>query len=182
MKISLAQEFKGMSEDEITDMLTMDYEKIDGQYKDCKGCCFSQGSGGSSICDLYEITNILTHCSDYKIYKPREKVPDPEPEEIPVKEMQIDDHIKMMCDDEILRKINLRNNPYELGDLACGLKIFSTEKTNIEWYDYPRYKVVAFHMNGIDMFMESLTRDGKVIDGQLCVYPMHSDQIKKCVK
>jgi hypothetical protein len=48
------------------------------------------------------------------------------------------------------------------GSLLQGCKLLSQEGVE-EWFDFPRYRVVAIHMNGKLMFLETLNSEGEII-------------------
>jgi hypothetical protein len=48
------------------------------------------------------------------------------------------------------------------GDLLQGGAIISGRGVE-EWTDYPRYRVVAIHMNRVTMFLETLNSKGEIV-------------------
>lgn len=62
----------------------------------------------------------------------------------------------------------------ECGDLLRGGKRFSSNGVE-EWFPYPSYKVIALHMNGEIMFMETLNSKGES-EGRIHQMKITSDQ------
>ena len=61
----------------------------------------------------------------------------------------------------------------QLGDLLCGAR--SVSGTGVEeWFWFPRYHVVAFHMNDESMFVETLNEQQEVIGHT--IMPLDSNQ------
>ena len=61
------------------------------------------------------------------------------------------------------------------GDLIYGGKVFKSEGIT-EWFDFPRYRVVGLHINGEDMFLETLNSEGKVISKNPTIMPIVDNQ------
>jgi hypothetical protein len=52
------------------------------------------------------------------------------------------------------------------GDLLQGGARISSRGVE-EWTDYPRYRVVAIHMNRVTMFLETLNPKGEIIGHEM---------------
>ncbi len=50
----------------------------------------------------------------------------------------------------------------ELGDLLKGAEVTSCRGVK-KYFDFPRFKIVAFHVDGEHMFLETLNRSGEPI-------------------
>jgi hypothetical protein len=71
-------------------------------------------------------------------------------------------------------KISCTETP-AVGDLLYGGKRFTSDGI-AEWFDFPRYRVIAIHMNGVDMFIDTLNSEGKVISTTPTIINVGSNQ------
>ncbi len=75
----------------------------------------------------------------------------------------MDHKVQMMAGPEQLSiSVRARLKEPECGDLLMGVRVYRGRGEN-EWWHFPRYRVVAIHMNGELMFLETLMENGKAV-------------------